>query len=114
MSSEEEAQYLVSLLNAQCLQDAYAGCRKNKTDFETHIWNGVPIPYYNPKERWHKELANLCVEAEDYVSKIIQDLNLNYKQQKLSRDIKTLLQESGISGRIDEVVKKVLPEQAKR
>ena len=110
-SSEQEAQYLVSLLNAQCLQVAYGECRKSDRDFETHIWNGVPIPYYNPKNNYHKELANLCVEAENFVAELIPSLDFHYGQERLSRETKDLLEQSGILGRIDEVVKKILPEQ---
>ena len=112
-NSAEEAQYLVSLLNAQCLQDAYGECRKSDRDFHTYIWDGVPIPYYNPKKRWHKELATLCIEAENFVAELIPNLDLNYNQKRVSREIKNSLQKSGISERIDEVVKKVLPEQAR-
>ena len=109
--SEEEAQYLVSFLNAQCLQDAYRECRKSDRDFNTHIWNGVPIPQYDPKNNQHRELANLCVQAENFVSGMHEKLNFNYKQGKLSGDIKRALQESGISKRIDETIKRILPNQ---
>ncbi len=112
-NSAGEAQYLVSFLNAQCLQDAYRECRKSDRHFDTHIWNGVSIPYYDPENSSHKELADLCVEAEDLVVKLIPNLDLNYGQEILSREIRDLLEQSGISKRIDEVVKKVLPEQAR-
>ena len=112
-NSAEEAQYLVSLLNAKCLQSAYGECRKSDRDFHTYIWNGVPIPYYDPENSFHNELANLCIKAENFVAELISNLDLNYKQEKLSQEIKARLEESGISGRIDEVVKKVLPEQVR-
>ena len=112
-SSEEEAQYLVSLLNAACLQDAYRECRKSDRHFDTHIWSGVPIPCYDPENSLHKKLANLCVEAEDCVAGFIPNLDLNYKQEKLSKEIKGVLIQSGISQQIDKVVKKILPEQAR-
>ena len=110
--SEEEAQYLVSMLNSQCLQDAYRECRKSDRHFETHIWNGVPIPCYEPRNDDHLELAGLCLEAENLVAKILRDLDLSNKQEKLSRQIKGALKESGISDRIDEAARKVLPDQA--
>lgn len=112
-NSEQEAQYLVSVLNAQCLQNAYKECRKTDRHFDTHIWNGVPVPHYDPENSFHNELANLCIEAENFVAELISNLDLNYKQEKLSQEIKARLEESGISGRIDEVVKKVLPEQVR-
>lgn len=112
-SSEQEAQYLVSLLNAECLQAAYRECRKSDRHFDTHIWNGVPIPYYDPENNLHKKLANLCVEAEKHVAELIPNLDLNYRQEKLSKEIKNALRNSGVSDQIDEVVKKVLPKQAR-
>ena len=78
-----------------------------------HIWNGVPIPQYNPENIEHKELASLCVQAEDFVSGILGKLNLNYRQEKLSREMKSALQGSGISRQIDKIVREILPEQAR-
>ena len=112
-SSEEEAQYLVSLLNARCLQNAYRECRKSDRHFHTYIWNEIPIPYYNSKNKDHVRLAGLCLEAENLAAKILRDLNLSNKQEKLSRQIKDALKESGISDRIDEAARKVLPDQAR-
>ena len=112
-TSAEEAQYLVSLLNAECLQNAYRECRKSDRDFETHIWSGVPIPYYDPENSLHKKLANLCVEAENRVAELIPNLDLNYRQEKLSKEIKNALRNSRVLDQIDEVVKKVLPKQAR-
>ena len=57
--------------------------------------------------------ASLCIEAESFVAGVLKKLDLNYKQEKLSKEIKNALRQSGISERIDEVVKKVLPEQSK-
>lgn len=112
-NSEREAQYLVSVLNSQCLQDAYRECRKSDRHFETHIWNGVPIPCYEPRNDDHLELAGLCLEAENLVAKILRGLDLSNKQEKLSQQIKDALKESGISDRIDEAARKVLPDQAR-
>ena len=112
-NSEEEARYLVSFLNSQCLQEAYRECRKSDRHFDTHIWNGVPIPQYDPENSQHKELANLCVQAEIFVAGILGKSNLNYRQEKLSREIKSALQESGISRQIDKIARKILPEQAR-
>lgn len=111
-SSEEEAQYLVSLLNAQCLQNAYRECRKSDRHFHTYIWNEIPIRYYNSKNKYHVRLAGLCLEAENLAAQILRDLDLSNKQEKLSRQIKGALKESGISDRIDEAARKVLPDQA--
>ena len=111
--SEEEARYLICLLNAQCLQDAYRECRNSDRDFETHIWGGVPIPCYDPSNNDHLELSNLCLETENLAAKILRDLDLSNKQEKLSRQIKGALKESGISDRIDEAARKVLPDQAR-
>ena len=112
-NSEEEAQYLISLLNTQCLQDAYRECRKSDRHFDTHIWSGVPIPYYDSANSSHKRLSDLCIEAENFVAELIPNLNLDYKQEKLSQEIRAKLEDSGISGRIDEIARKVLPEQAR-
>lgn len=112
-SSEEEAQYIVSLLNAQCLQDAYRECRKSDRDFHTYIWQGVPISCYDPKNENHIELASLCLEADGLVSGVLCDLDLSDTQEKLSRQIKDALKESGISDRIDEVARRILPDQAR-
>ncbi len=112
-NSEREAQYLVSMLNSQCLQDAYRECRKSDRHFETHVWNGVPIPCYEPRNDYHLELAGLCLEAENLAAKILRDLDLSNKQVKLSRQIKDALKESGISDRIDEAARKILPDQAR-
>ena len=112
-SSEEEARYLVSLLNSRCLQDAYRECRKSDRHFETHIWSEVPISCYNPRNDNHLELAGLCLEAENLAARILCDLELSNKQEKLSRQIKDALKESGISDRIDEVARRILPDQAR-
>ena len=112
-SCEGEAKYIVSFLNAQCLQDAYRECRKSDRHFDTHIWNGVPVPYYDPGNSLHKKLAMLCIEAENFVARLVPKLNLDYKQERLSQEIKTELKKSRISGQIDEIVREILPKQVR-
>ena len=45
--SEGEAAYLVALLNAPALGQAFVDARRSGRDFHTHFWGKVPIPRYD-------------------------------------------------------------------
>lgn len=68
---------------------------------------------YDPRNENHIELASLCLETEGFISGVLCDLDLSDTQEKLSRQIKDALKESGISDRIDEVARRILPDQAR-
>ena len=70
--SNDEACYLVALLNANCLRRAFAECRESGRDFHLHPWRKVPIPRYDKKNRAHRRLAELCVTAERIAARTVE------------------------------------------
>ena len=112
-STPEEAAYLVSILNNPGLTKAFANARRSDRHFHTHVWKCVPIPKFNPEDPDHTRLAELCVEAETatetwYHSK---PEHAEYGQQKASKEIRKMLSENGIFDQINEICKRILPDQ---
>ena len=112
--SEEEAGYLVALLNAPGLGQAFVDARQSGRDFHTHFWAKVPIPRYDKKNRNHVALARLTVGAERLIERWIGDSKntQGLKQVGLSKRIRSLLEEQGVLGQIDAVARKILPSQS--
>ena len=59
VDSEEEADYLVALLNAPCLAFAFRFARKSGRHFDKTPLEKVPIPLYRPGDAQHRRLAEL-------------------------------------------------------
>ena len=108
----EEAAYLTSVINAPCLQPAYQQSRKSDRHFDTQFWRSVPIPKYDHKVDAHRNLANLCQEAEAIAKSTLDIQGENHGQIRLSSRIKDALTDSGISAEIDAQVRKIIPNQA--
>lgn len=108
----EEAAYLTSVINAQCLQIAYRQSRKSDRHFDTQFWRSVPIPKYDHRVGAHRNLANLCQEAEVIAKSTLDIQGENHGQIRLSSRIKDALTDSGIAAEIDAQVRKILPNQA--
>ena len=112
-STESEVAYLITMLNADCLQEAYRQSQKTRRQFDHHIWRAVPIPKYDSLNSIHLELVVLCSEAEDVAQSIRDSFRDDVGQRKLSAAIHHALRECGIGARIDAAARKLMPEQAR-
>ena len=112
--SQEEAAYLVALLNAPALKNAFADAKRSGRHFDTDFLAKVPIPLFDAHNSDHVELAGLTVEAEELIEQWMDDRanTAKLKQVGLSKRIRTLLEEEGILSRIDTIARKVLPRQS--
>ncbi len=113
-TSDEEAAYLVALLNAPCLREAFVQCRASGRHFSKYPWRKVPIKRYDEQNADHVALAGLTEQAEELVATWFANADgatRNLGQVGLSNRIRKLLTEDGIFPEIDEIVKKLLPEQ---
>ena len=111
--SQEEAAYLVALLNAPALRQAFSDAKRSGRHFDTDFWLKVPIPRYDMKNRDHVALARLTVEAEGPIERWLADTRnaQGLKQVGLSKRIRSLLEKEGILGQIDEKTRRILPKQ---
>ena len=71
--SSGEAAYLTILLNAECLQQAYADSRSSGRHFDLQPWRKMPIPRYDNTIALHKELAALCTRAENIAARTLKE-----------------------------------------
>ena len=111
--SSYESGYLVSVLNAPCLQSAFQGARRSDRHFMQHIWRRVPIPRFDPENGDHLELARLCVVAEESALTLVtQVLPEDASQVMASKLIRRELKKSGIASEIDAVVRRVMPDHS--
>lgn len=60
----EDAAYLCSVINADNLQQAWLGGKSSVLSFDKSPWRTVPVPTYDEKNRWHKQLVTACLQAE--------------------------------------------------
>ncbi len=47
VQAPDEALYLITLLNADALQPAYAAARETDRHFDTRFWRKVPLPRFD-------------------------------------------------------------------
>ena len=113
-STPKEAAYLVSLLNSPCLTEAFAESRQSDRHFHTQIWKCLPIPQFDRQNSDHNRLVELCEEAETAVQKWYDSDpgHTEYSQQTASKKIRVLLKGNGIFDQIDEIARRMLPDQA--
>lgn len=104
-----EARYLVSLLNAPALQEAFKQSRASSRDFHKYPWKSVPIPEFNSDDEIHQELANLCEKAETHIEKIRNEIPCG--PRKAPDFIRTKLKEEGILQAIDKQAARIFPDQ---
>ena len=111
----EEAAYLVALLNARALREAFSQSRRSGRDFHAHPWMRIPIPKFDPGNQHHLRLAALTEQAEDVVASWLDENLPNPparipSQPALSRRIRGALQAAGIMSAIDAEARRVLPD----
>ncbi len=111
--SEEGAAYLVAFLNASGLTRAFGEARASGRDFHLHPWRKVPIPLFNARKKSHRILADLCFEAEQVVRDWLA--NADAPERRLgqvgkSKRIRRALRDSGVMRRIDDAVRRILPD----
>ena len=107
--TENEAAYLAAMLNSPCLQLAFQQAQKSDRHFHQHIWNDVPIPLFDETDQDHVALAALTVEAEAIAAQVAQALPPKTGQIKASNAIRRELRVSQVAGRIDDVVRRIMP-----
>ena len=111
--SGAEAAYLVAVLNADCMQDAYRDARKSDRDFHTHFWHQVPVPRYAAANRLHRRIARLGESLEQAAAAVRDRPGLaGAGQVKACTHIRHELRTQGLAGRLDEVVRELLPDHA--
>ena len=111
-SSESEAAYLASLLNADCLQEAYRQSQKTRRHFDLHFWRTVPIPKYDARNATHIQLADLCGQAEAVAEEVRDSFPDSAGQIRVSDAIHQALRECGVASQIDAAARELMPEQA--
>jgi len=113
--SAEEAAYLVALLNAPCLNDAFVQSRSSGRHFQLHPWRKVPIRRFDPGNSKHQALARLTEKAEAVTKGWLSGSSSEVGrlgQIGLSSRIRELLSAEGIFAEIDSIVREILPDQA--
>lgn len=114
--SASEAAYLVGMMNATCLTEAFSESRESGRDFHLHPWRAIPIPKFKRTKSNHVALARLGEQAERMVKSWLADLEAQgtrLGQVALSTRARKLLHDNGISDQIDAVVRQILPRQAR-
>ncbi len=107
-----EGHYLAAVLNASCLQFAYAEARKSDRHFLNHIWQYVSIPRFAHDHELHSELAKLGKRAQQEAQKFIKNYNAQAGQIKISQEIRQAIVASGTMNKINTLVSKLLPKYA--
>ena len=108
MDNITEAQYLVAVLNAPALEEAFRACRTSGRDFHKNPWRAVPIPAWDAGNRAHERLSALASRAE----RTVGAMDLPAGQVAASRRIRDQLAEDGTFAEIDELVRDILPNHA--
>ncbi len=60
----KEALFLVGILNAGCMQEAWLQSKTSKLHFDKSPWKHVPVPEYSEKNSLHRDIAKLSLQLE--------------------------------------------------
>ena len=114
--TEEEAAYIVALLNAPCLEEAFLQSRESGRDFELHPWRKIPIERFDHNKDTHLTLAGLAktaeVKVEAWLDHQAKKVSNSRGQVALSMRIRNMLKTEGVLTEIDKIVRELLPSQA--
>ena len=111
----EEAAYLVALLNAPALREAFKQAQSSGRHFQLRPWRRVPIPRFDPAAGRHRELAALCTEAEAAAQAYLEQhaAALPGGQVGRSNRLREHLTALGLFDRLDEAARRLLPDQCR-
>ncbi len=59
-----EALYLVGIINAPCMQNAWREHKTSSLDFDKSPWKNVPVPLYDAKDAKHRAVVQAAKRAE--------------------------------------------------
>lgn len=109
VSSENEAYFLVALINSEALRDSaekfQARGQFGARHFDKVIWN-LPIPVFDPKNALHRKLAKAGARAEAVAGGV--ELVEAEKFQRARKRIRDGLIENGIAAEIETLVENLL------
>ena len=112
--SEEEAAFLVTLLNSAYLRVAFKQSRRSGRDFHLHPWLKVPLVRFDGANCDHRELASLARRAEAVAADFLRDHSQGMGQVGLSKRIRGELADGGLMGEIDRLVAAIMPDGVAR
>ncbi|HVB89746.1 MAG TPA: hypothetical protein VND97_06050, partial [Beijerinckiaceae bacterium] len=108
-SSEEEALYLVAILNSETARARVAAYQSRgqwgARHFDKVIFN-LPIPRFDPKSSLHKDLAAAASKAESIAA--ATSLPENVKFQRARGLVRAALTDAGLAAKIDALVASLL------
>ncbi len=108
MCNRHEAGYLVSLLNTPSLANRYRASRHSDRDFHTHLWKEVPIPKYDPNNKQHRVLSQLCDSAEHHINQL---LATHTSPDQTKRLIRHAITTTHIGAQLNQAAQTVLPDE---
>ena len=97
--SVQEARFLVSILNAECMQSIYRSTKPSKFHFNTNFWFEVPIPRFDENDPDHTKLVELAETAEAVAAGV---------EKQTKNGIRDALCKDGVSKDIDRIVTRVI------
>lgn len=109
----EEAAYLVVLLNAGCLREAYRRSGTSARGFHLGPWAKIPIPRFDPAVALHRETAGLCLEAERIAAETAAAAGPT-PQIEATRLIHAALADAGVADAVDAAARRIVPTHAAR
>ena len=90
--NEDEALYLVGILNAETLKNQISATRETDRHFHAHLWRKVPIPRFDCDDSRHKKLVEL-VKTVEFEAQELASQHEHWTQVRLSRWIREMLSE---------------------
>ncbi len=111
--NKAEAGFLVTLLNAACLNRAFSDSKESGRHFQLHPWRKIPIPKFDQCNRQHGHLAELCTKAEELaqmVAKNTLERKPKIGQVGISKAIRNELYSSEVGQEIEDIVAGLFPE----
>ena len=109
--TEDEAAYLVALLNAPVLSPAFAQARESRQHLSA--WRKIPIPRFDAADPCHLSLANACLKAERLVAQEIRNWSDPViRQVSAAKRLHSLFESAGLNSKLNAAAAALLPNHA--
>jgi hypothetical protein len=108
-AGEDEALYLVAILNSEAARDRVAKTQARGQWGARHfdkLMFGLPIPKFDPKAAVHRQLTAAARHAEEVAAQVALKEGMHFVRAR--GIIRKALTEDGVSGRIDKLVARLL------
>ncbi|RNJ76521.1 MAG: hypothetical protein EB828_02760 [Nitrosopumilus sp. D6] len=108
--TEDEAFFLTTMLNADCMSEAICWTKESAKNFQSFMWSKIPFPRYDEKNNTHIKLSRLGKDAKKIISELITEEYIKSKTiERARQEARVHLIKTETGKNINKLIRKILP-----